>query len=300
MQTNYEVIIIGGSYSGLSAAMALGRSLREVLIIDNGLPCNRFTPHSHNVITHDGATPSTIRQKALEQVLAYANVHLHQDTAVRAWAMPLGFMIMTAGGNEIFAKKLLFATGVRDTLPGIAGLQDCWGISTIHCPYCHGYEFRQKPTGILANGDVAFHYATLLSQLTKQLTVFTDGQHSLTAYQLEKLEQNKIPVIETPLREVMHTGGYIEGISLIDGTEYDVKAAYIRPLSTQHCSIPEDLSCALNELGLLVTDSMQKTSVDGVYAAGDCCTPMRSVTTAIAQGTMAGAAINMTLCTEAF
>src|SRR5690606_22640357 len=149
---DFEVIIIGGSYAGLSAAMALGRSLRSDLIIDGGLPCNMQTPHSHNYITQDGEKPSAIAEKVKAQALNHRTLKLQNDYAIQGRKNDDGFEITTQSGKKLQAKKLIFATGIKDTIPDIEGFLECWGISVIHCPYCHGYEFRHKTTGIFANG----------------------------------------------------------------------------------------------------------------------------------------------------
>lgn len=300
MDTHFDVVIIGGSYSGLSAAMALGRSRRKVLIIDSNKPCNRFTPHSQNFITHDGAKPADIAGKARQQVLAYPTINLTEDLAVNAIRTNNIFTITTENGYTYTAAKILFSTGVTDNLPDIEGVKDCWGVSAIHCPYCHGYEYSDTNTGILANGDAACHYALLVSNLTKTLSIFTNGPKDFTPEQLEKLNENNIAIYENPVKQVKHTEGYIDSIELADTSLHKISALYVRPQNTQHCTIPQDLGCSLNEQGYIVADMMQKTSVPGVFASGDCCTPMRSVSTAVAQGTMAGAAINAELCGERF
>jgi thioredoxin reductase len=300
MQSDFEVVIIGGSYSGLAAAMALGRSLRNVLIIDGGKPCNRFTPRSHNFITHDGEVPAVISAKAKAQVLAYPTVQFVEGIVVSAAKTAAGFLITTAAGDIYTAKKLLIATGVKDILPEIKGLADCWGISAIHCPYCHGYEYRHKATGILANGDAAYHYAMLLNNLTDSLSIFTNEPHNLTIDQLNKLAKNNIAIFESEVQAVNHEAGYINEIILADGTQYELSALYVRPANAQQTDIPQTLGCVLNDIGYITTDMMQKTTVAGIYAAGDCCSPMRSVSNAVAQGNMAGAAINMELCAEQF
>src|SRR5690606_5743737 len=183
---DFDVIIIGGSYAGLSAAMALGRSLRNVLIIDSGMPCNRQTPHSHNFITQEGENPSVIAEKAKTQVLKYDTVKFESDLAIRGKKTKNGFTISTQTGKEFIAKKLIFATGVKDIMTDIEGFAECWGISVIHCPYCHGYEVKNEKTGILANGNFAYHYAQLVRNLTKNLTVFTNGKADFTREQKEK------------------------------------------------------------------------------------------------------------------
>src|SRR5690606_5367312 len=126
---NFDVIIIGGSYAGLSAAMALGRALRNVLIIDSGLPCNRQAPHSHNFITQDGEKPNLLAEKAKKQVLNYNTVKFHNDLAINGTKTEDGFVITTQTGKEFIAQKLIFATGIRDIMPNIKGFSECWGIS---------------------------------------------------------------------------------------------------------------------------------------------------------------------------
>src|SRR5687768_10310843 len=186
----FDVIIIGGSYAGLSAAMALGRSLKKVLIIDSGLPCNRQTPHSHNFITQDGETPAAIAGKARSQVLQYKTVELLNDLATSGIKTEDGFVISTAGNRRFFAKKLVFATGIKDTMPDISGFAESWGISLVHCPYCHGYELRNQKTGIMANGERAFHLASLVSNLTNDITILTSGQPDFSSEQIEKLSRH--------------------------------------------------------------------------------------------------------------
>src|SRR5690606_34953225 len=151
----FDVIIIGGSYAGLSAAMALGRSLRKVLIIDSGKPCNATTPYSHNFLTQDGSTPLKISTIARTQVEKYDTVTFYQGIALQATKRNGPFSIATATGEIFNGKKLILATGIKDKLPDIPGFAECWGISIIHCPYCHGYEYHHQNTGILANGDAA-------------------------------------------------------------------------------------------------------------------------------------------------
>src|SRR5690606_26609566 len=137
---HFDVIIIGGSYAGLSAAMALGRALRNVLIIDGGSPCNRQTPHSHNFITQDGEKPHIIAEKARTQVLQYPTIKFITGIAHSGFKTEFGFTITTKANETFEAKKLIFATGLKDNMPDIKGFSECWGISVIHCPYCHGYE----------------------------------------------------------------------------------------------------------------------------------------------------------------
>lgn len=297
---DFEVIIIGGSYAGLSAAMALGRSLRRVLIIDSGLPCNRQTPHSHNFITQDGETPGEIGRKAKEDVMKYDTVSFQYDHAVSGRKVDDSFSILTASGEEFYAKKLIFATGIKDAMPDIKGFAECWGKSVIHCPYCHGYEFRNKNTGILADGARAFHLASLVNNLTDRITLFTKRTAEFTEEQSIKLKQHNIAIVDTDIKEIEHTNGLIENVIFSDGTSKPYDAIYAALPFTQHSDIPMSLGCELNEHGYIKVNSTQETTVDGVFACGDNTNMMRALANAVYAGNLAGAVVNAKLVEEDF
>lgn len=299
-QKHFEVIIIGGSYSGLSAAMSLGRSLRQVLVIDSGLPCNRQTPYSHNFITQDGEKPAVISAKAKLQVDIYKTVQFYNGLAVKALKTESGFEIETESGVVFTSRKVLFATGVKDLLPEIEGFAACWGISVLHCPYCHGYEVKNEKTAIIANGEMGYEYAKLISNWTKDLRLCTNGKSELTSEQTQTLKNHGVLILEEEIDSFDHKDGYIKNIIFKNGEKVEVKAIYARPPFEQHCSIPETLGCDSNEQGLLKVDAMQKTNIPGVFASGDCTTPMRSVAIAVSTGSFAGAVINKELIYEDF
>ncbi|TVT39257.1 NAD(P)/FAD-dependent oxidoreductase [Hymenobacter setariae] len=294
-----DVLIIGGSYAGLSAALALGRALRRVVVLDSGKPCNQQTPHSHNFLTRDGSTPAALAAVAHEQVLAYPTVQLRQELAIAATGENGQFTVETDSGAVIQARKLLFATGIRDLMPDLPGFAECWGISAIHCPYCHGYEYREQPTGILANGEVAAEMGPLIRNWTDKLTIFTNGPATLSPAQRQQLGARGIAIEETPLRQLVHQEGYLTHLDLADGRTVPLAALYARLPFEQHCALPQALGCTHSETGHLKVDNMQKTSVPGIYAAGDATSPMRAVGAAVAAGMMAGAALNRELIFEA-
>ncbi|MEM9076935.1 MAG: NAD(P)/FAD-dependent oxidoreductase [Bacteroidota bacterium] len=294
----FDVIIVGGSYAGLSAALALGRSLRNVLIIDSGNSCNEQTPHSHNFITQDGSTPSFISAKAKEQVLDYPTVQFLNDKATDGIKKNEGFEIWTESGRSFQSRKLIFATGIKDSLPDIEGFAHCWGITVIHCPYCHGFEVRKQETGILSNGEVAFETAKLISNWTDDLTVFTNGKSTLTGEQSKKLSQKNIRIVETPIASIAHNKGHLKKLVFKNGTNSELEAIYSSVPFEQHCSIPEQLGCDLNEQGYLTVDPFQKTTIPGVYACGDNTTFVRSVAQAVYAGNLAGAVVNREMIEE--
>jgi thioredoxin reductase len=297
---NFDVIIIGGSYAGLSAAMALGRALRNVLIIDSGLPCNRQTPHSHNFITQDGEKPGVIAEKAKIEVLKYDTVKFLTGFAVSGTKTDKGFEISTQSGKLFSAKKLVFATGLKDIMPNIKGFSECWGITVIHCPYCHGYEVKNQKTGILANGYGAFHLARLINNWTKDLTIFTNGRSELTQEQTDEIKRHNISIIEKEITSLKQKDGVIEDIIFADNSTFELKVIYSRPPFEQHCKIPELLGCELTEQGLVKVDAFQKTTVDNIFACGDNTNPIRAVSYAVSTGNNTGVFLNNAMTEEDF
>jgi len=185
-------------------------------------------------------------------------------------------------------------------MPNIKGFAACWGITVIHCPYCHGYEVKGEKTGILANGDMAFHYAQMIQHWTKELTVFTNGRSTITTEQKAKLASYDIGIIEKKVESLAHQNGHLRQIVFDDNTTFELKAIYARPHFEQHCQIPQMLGCDMDEQGYIKVDAMQNTSVEGVFACGDCTTPFRSVANAVAGGNIAGAILNKKMIETTF
>jgi len=296
----FDVIIVGGSYSGLAAAMALGRALRKVLIIDSGKPCNRQTPHSHNFLTQDGKSPKEIAALAKGQVEQYNSIQFFNGLATSGVKTNNGFEIHTDTGKVFTARKVIFATGIHDIMPDIPGFAESWGISVLHCPYCHGYEVKHLTTGILGNGNYGFEFSALISNWTKDLTLYTNGPSTLTAEQTTKLQQHNISIVEDEIEQLQHHNGYLEQILFKGGRSESIKAIYTRTLFVQHCSVPEILGCQLNEDGYIRVDPAQKTNVPGVFACGDNTTRMRTVANSVSMGTTAGMMVNKELIEEDF
>lgn len=296
----FDVIIVGGSYAGLSAALALGRSLRRVLIIDSGNPCNKQAPFSHNFLTWDGAVPSGIITKGKEQVLCYPGVIFHEGKVIDVNKKDFGFESITETGEKFNSKKLLFATGVIDVMPEIRGFSDCWGISILHCPYCHGYEEKGKLTAVLANGEHAIHVCMVLLNLTKNIVLLTNGKSSLTENQTLKLKIHNIGIIEKEVRCIKHKSGQIESVCFEDGQDLDVPVMYAKIPFIQQCPHAEKLGCEITEDGFIKVDEAKKTTVHGIYAAGDNTTLGRTISRAVSAGTIAGMMINGEMSLESF
>lgn len=296
----YDVIIVGGSYAGLSAGMALGRALRNVLIIDSGDPANKQTPFSHNFLTNDGKSPNEIAKLAKEQVLTYKSVEFLDAVVTVVTKNAAHFEVIVHAGEKYAAKKLILATGIKDLLPDIPGFADCWGISVLHCPYCHGYEVRNKKTGILANGDVAYELSSLIFNWTEDLTLYTNGKAMLTNEQLGKLMEHKINIVEDKIEKIVHHEGQIKQLIFKNGDKASLEALYARLPFAQHSLLAHNLGCELTPEGYVKIDQVQKTSIEGVYACGDNATRMRTVSNAVAMGTATGLMVNKELIEETF
>ncbi|WP_027420310.1 NAD(P)/FAD-dependent oxidoreductase [Crocinitomix catalasitica] len=299
MTNQYEIIIIGGSYAGLSAALTLGRSKRKVLIIDGGKPCNAPTPHAHNFLTHDGQNPREIARIGKEQVLAYPTVRFESGTVSEVVKHIDGFAVKTEDGGNFIADKIIVATGIRDLFPSIEGFAECWGISAVHCPYCHGFELSDRPTAILANGEMAMHYAKLVYNLSKDITILTNGRHAFGSADITKLTAKNIHIIDSVIKKINHEHGQITSVEFEGRPTLNVTAMYAGLPMEQHSDIPHQLGCEIDENGLIKVDAGQQTTIDGVFACGDNSS-MRSLSVAVQTGMVAGAYINMLLCEEAF
>lgn len=297
---NFDVIIIGGSYAGLSSAMALGRSLKSVLIIDSGIRCNRQTPHSHNFITQDGEQPGIIAEKAKNEVLRYNTVKLIDDLAISGEKTEKGFVITTQKAEQYQAKKLILASGIKDIMPDIKGFAECWGISVIHCPYCHGYEVRKQKTAILLKGTIGLHLASLVNNLTDDITLLTMGKAEFSSEEQVKLNAHKIKIVDTEVVEIEHQNGQIANVVFNDGSKEHFTALYSAVPFIQNSDIPGALGCELTEQGHLKIDNFQATTVAGVYACGDNSSMMRTIATSVYSGNLAGIIVNKVLTEEQF
>jgi len=296
----YDVIIIGGSYAGLSAAMSLGRSLRKVLVIDSNNPCNKQTPHSHNFLTNDGVAPAELHEKARLQVLHYPTVEFRAGLVTDVVPDNELFDVVTEKQERFTARKIIFATGVIDTIPNIPGFAECWGISILHCPYCHGYEAKYQKTGILGNGDTGFELAKTISHWTRDLTIYTNGTSTLSPEQVHLLGRKNISIVQNEIDSFSHDNGCIHQIVFKDADPETIQAMYTKLPFVQQCDIPARLGCNMTDGGFIKIDKCLATSIPNIYAVGDCLTLQRSVANAVHSGNKVGAIINKEFIDEEF
>lgn len=299
----YHVIILGGSYAGLSAALSLVRSLRNVLIIDDGNPCNKQVPLAHNLIGHDGQTPEELKETTRVLLSAYPGFHWHNGTAVDIQADHDHFMVKTSDKESFTAAKALFATGLKDIQPKIKGFKPCWGRSIFSCPYCDAYEQKDKAVAVIGNGKKGFEMALLIRHWCQKVMLFTRQNAKLSKKQKSKLTELHIPVIEHEIQEIVHLDGKMSTIKCASKTGplgFHLEAAFATLEHVQHCDLPSRLGCQTIKNNLIKINHFHETTIKGIYAAGDCCSMFRSIATAIADGNKTGSFINQQLISESY
>jgi thioredoxin reductase len=296
----HDVVIVGGSFAGLSAAIYLARARRTVCVLDTGMPRNRFAPHSHGFFGQDGSEPRTMIALARSQVSAYPTATFVQAEAVsaaRAARAAQGFQVRLAGGEELESAFLVLAFGISDELPAIPGLAERWGKSVLHCPYCHGYEFSGRRLGVLHMSPRSVHQAMLVAEWGP-LTLFLNGSAELDDASRAELVRRGIAIEAAPVTALLGDDERLSDVQLEDGRTRPIDALYLAPRTRLNSSIAVELGCDLEEgpLGSVVrTDDDKQTTVPGVYAAGDITRAMHNVTFACADGVTAGTAVHRAL-----
>lgn len=296
----FDVVIIGGSSAGLSAALVLGRSLRDIVVIDDQQPCNRFSHASHGFLTRDGVQPSELLRIASEQLQHYPTVARKMATALHIQKGDTGFEITNSDDSKLQARMVLLATGLRDELPPLEGIEGLWGKSVFHCPYCDGYEVRGKAIAVYGEDETALHQVMMLRNWTDNLTLCAAGGWELTVAQRARLARYGIKIVEQPIAALESADTQIRTVRFTDGRSLDCDALFIRPKTTHRTPFAHDLGCKVDERNVVQVDLRGRTSVEGVYAAGDLSSPMRSVAISVAQGAAAGYGINADLIERDF
>lgn len=287
-----DVIIVGGSYAGMAAALQLVRARRSVLLIDADSRRNRFADSSHGFLTQDGNSPQAIAATAKAQLLAYPTVQWLEDSAISASKTQAGFQVNTEQ-QSYQAKRLLLATGVTDQLPEIPGLAERWGKSIFHCPYCHGYELDQGPIGVLAASPLALHHALMLPDWGPT-TLFTNECFEPDAEQKAQLLARGV-VIEPG--KVLQISGKAD-VQLTAGKTLQMAGLFTQPTTTVNSPLAEQLGCQFEQgpMGAFIqTSASKETTVPGVFACGDNARMAGSVAIAIGDGSLAGAMAHQSL-----
>ncbi len=291
---DFEVLIIGGGAAGLAAALTLGRLRRKVLICDDQQPRNQSAVHMFNFPGYDGVSPEQWRSQVRLELQKYPSLAMQSTRVLKIAQTEAGFEAQLASGESVTVQKVLLAYGMKDQLPDIPNLAKLWGKTAVHCPFCHGFEFQDQALVLLGDGEMVLHMLSLLLGLSSDLVLLTQGPCQLSPEQRQKIAAKNIHLIETPIQTLEHTGPKLEAVVFGDGKRISRDALYVQTAFPVHLSahLGEDLGCKLTDFGWYEVDAFGKTTVEGVYAAGDIAgTHGMSVVNSAAFGSTAGARI---------
>jgi thioredoxin reductase len=296
----YDCIIVGGGPAGLNAAIVLGRCRRKVLIFDTEQYRNKYSHGIHNYLTRDDILPHEFLQLCHKELEKYSVQKIHKKIINAKKNDEDVFSVKDENGTVYYSKKLLIATGLIDILPDIEGFKECFGKSVFHCPYCDGWEVRDKKIGVYARNKEGWELALALKGWSNEVALYTDGKNKVKPFQKEYLDANEIPVITTPILKLKEEDGQLQKIVLKSGEEKNCDALFFVNGYSQQCNIAEAFGCEVSKKGVIVTNRLQQTNIKGLYVAGDASKDMQFVVVAGAEGAKAGVTINKELQKEIY
>jgi len=293
----YDVIIIGGGPAGLNAAMLLGRSRRKVVVFDNGKHRNRWAQHMNGFLSSDGMRPQDFIQKGRAELAKY-NVEILEKFIVTATHSKGNFIVNDSDGVMYKSRKLLLATGLKDKLPEIEGIETYYGKSIHHCQYCDGWESRNQAIAVYGLNRDGIGQALAMKTWSADVTLFTDGTNKLSRLDSELLQRNDVKVCTTKITGLAGEDGKLQEIILANGERRKHQSMFFSTGSKQQCDLGEQLGCEFTSKGVIRTRRQQNSNIPGLYVAGDAARDMQLVIVAAAEGAKAGVAINMELQRE--
>ncbi|MHA7189276.1 NAD(P)/FAD-dependent oxidoreductase [Arthrobacter sp. MDT2-16] len=299
-QGTYDVVIVGGGVSGLSAALVLGRARRNVVIIDAGTPRNAPADAAYGFITRDGTAPERLVALAREDLEPYG-VDFVDGSAGNAREVPEGWSVTTADGVSVQGRHLVLATGLRDVLPDIPGAREAWGRGLLQCPYCHGWEVRDQPLGVLGSSSTSLHQALLVRQWSEDVTFFPHMLEPLSDDDARSLRTRGVRVVEGRVQGLAlepaddDAPRTLRGVQLDDGTLVPCTAVFCEPGADAALPLIDDLGCEMRDDGCVVTDEVGRTTVDGVWAVGNAADPAAQLVPAAGDAYRVAVAVNALL-----
>lgn len=293
----YDVVIVGGGPAGLSAALVLGRSRRKVIVCDAGNPRNARSIAMHGFLSRDGTNPAEFLMMAREELKTY-DVEMREGTVAGSHSAECGFEVRLLDDSTILCRKLLFATGVVDRVPPVTGMDELYGRSVHHCPYCDGWEYRDAPIAVYGRGKSGSGLATAMKTWTDDVVLCSDGAAKLTGEQKENLAAAGIAVYEQPIARVEGLAGKLDRIVFGDGSCINRRAIFFSTGNVQRSELPASCGCDVTDRGAVRTSQGQRSSVPGIWVCGDAAHDSQYVIVAAAHGARAAMAINKDLQQE--
>lgn len=293
-----DVIIIGGGPAGLNAAVVLGRCRRKVLLFDTGSQRNRNSHGMHNYLTRDDILPAHFIQICHQELKKYSVAFLKKKVVYGQKNNDNIFEVRDEDGTYYHAKKLLIATGLTDKVPEVEGFKEMYGKSVFHCPYCDGWEVRDKKIGVYARNKEGWELALSLKAWSKQVTLYTDGKNNIKPFQKEHLDANGITINKNIIARLEGNNGQLEKVVFNNGDEDTCDAMFFVNGYTQQCNLVETFNCVVNKKGVVITNRFQQTKTTGLFVAGDADKDVHFVVVAAAEGAKAGVIINKELQKE--
>jgi len=295
---DFDVIIIGGGPAGLSAALVLGRSRKRVLVCDAGKPRNQVAHAAQAFFSRDGIAPAQLLQIGREQLRPYDGVEIMVGEVVDAQKLGDRFQVTLSDGKQFVSRKLLLATGMKDTLPPIDGFAELWGGSVFPCPYCHGWEMRDQPLAIYGKGEVGFEMTLMLTGWSRDLVLCSDGSAELSHEQRQQLFDWGVQLREEKIARLEHLDGNLTGIVFTNNEVLKRRGILIHPQASQHSHLAAKLGCKLSSDDIVEVDHGKQTSIPGLYAVGDASSPYSIIALAVTSGGIAATLINRALIEE--
>jgi thioredoxin reductase len=290
----YDVVVIGGGAAGLSAALVLARARRTVAVVDAGAPRNAPAAHMHGFLSRDGLPPQDLLAVGRDEVTSYGGTLIDGSVAAATRCADGGFEVRLDDGSVLAARRVLVATGLHDVLPDIPGVRERWGRDLLHCPYCHGYEVRDQPLGVLGGTTEAVQHAQLVRQWSSDVVLFPHTD-TPTAHQREQLAAREIRVVEGTVQRLLVEDDQLTGVELEHGRVVRRTAVFVRPRFVPSTDLLVSLGCDLDDDGWVRTDAVGRTTVPGVSVAGNVANPRAQVITAAGEGSSAAIALNADL-----
>ena len=295
--TLYDVVIVGGGAAGLSAALVVGRCRRSVLLCDDGHMRNEASHAVHCLLGNEGMPPVELLAKGRKELLAFGHVALREDKVVSIEPKQTQFTVTCASGFTAAARKVLLTTGLQDEVPQIDGIENLYGHTVHHCPYCDGYESIDKPIAIYGRGDKGAGLALMMKQWSFDVVLCTDGEPDISSEMRSRLDEHGIEIYgEKIVKLEGDCEGHLQRICFEDGIALDRAAMFFTTNCAQRSDLSQTLGCRRDEKGGIITDpETEESSVPGVYVAGDASRDVLLVAVAIAEGAKAAVAINRAL-----